>query len=1553
MTVAMNPEAETNRNNPLPVLVAALPEIYQPIFGHPELSARVSRSSDDRLAQILAVHNALVRMLDRPVRVLDLGCAQGFFSHHLASHGAVVHGIDFLEANIAVCNALADERGDAISLFETKTVDEALMDLKADEYDLVLGLSVFHHLIHEKGFSHVRELYRGLASNALACLFELALAEEPLYWGPSQPASPRQQLDDFAFVHEISRIQTHLSEFQRPLYFASSKCWFFGTTAEKFGAEWTTLSNISAGDTHQGTRRFFFANGLVAKQFRLDNAARGSLNKQEWHDEVELLRAPPTDLTLPKLIEFGNDATEAWLVRESLPGETLDRKFANKLADYDRHQILRDVLQQLVRLEKCGLYHQDVRTWNVLVDTDGRGTLIDYGAIKASRKDVAWPHDPFLSFIIFMREVTCGQNANPYPRSPWLDPDALPEPYRQAVWSMLRTSKEEWSFARFSELLAETEKHDEPASDTLGISAVIQSLQNEIEANRECVSSLEGQHEQAAALDCELSKTKQQLDDANRWAKALETRSTQLEADIAARDRELELARSQLGELPETLTRIASWASSLEADLIEKNERLTAIYRSSSWRITAPMRIVSRTARRATTHMFSWIAFNLGLFPRLRTERLARWAFDIIAPRPRLLRLVKAVLTLSPPLKRRLQAAVDPLRPFMALIVPPPWLGSVESIPLPFDERVAFNRLLQAAQYTSKGDPLEALAPGSKRRLAYVSPMPPEKSGIADFSAQFLPSLSEHYQIDIISPQATLSDPWVTANCGMRDVAWFEQNAHVYDRVLYHFGNSPFHSHMFSLLERIPGVVVLHDFYLGNVINYLQSGSGWTNFWTTSLVRSHGYPAVESLANPDNLLKSIWNYPTNFPVLATAQGIIVHNEHARKLCNEFYPGYDAHDWAVLPLAKSSHHVAEREHVRAKLGIPPNAFVACSFGYAQSTKLSHRILDAWLASSLSDSPECHLIFVGGTSDDAYGNELAARSGSRSMKGRVKITGFVPTETYRDYLHAADAALQLRIQSRGETSAAILDCLAHGIPTIINAHGAMAELPHGTTVCLNENFTDGDLANALSDLWKQDDLRSRVGRAARKLIEEQHTPKLVAKKYFDAIEDFARTSDIADHLPALIKYVRDHSLAPSDTKQILDHARLLRRESPIKSPSRQLLIDISVIVRDDYRTGIQRVVRAQLMELLKSPPQGYRVEPIWLHNDFGEWRYLYARRYVLGVLGIERDMLSDEPIEVGAGDVFLGADFFTTGVIGAARSGLYDEWRARGVRICFTVYDILPLTLPHRFPVYAEPIHAEWLSEISRVADTLVCISKSVAIETRRWLTSHKIKTSRRLAILPCPLGADIDASSPTVGLPADATTTLNDISRHDSFLMVGTIEPRKGHLQTLEAFETLWRQGVDVKLIIVGARGWKGLPDEQARTIPLIVERLQNHPELGRRLIWLDGTSDEYLEKIYGACICLIAASEDEGFGLPLIEAARHNLPILARDIPVFREVAGEHATYFRGETGEDLASAIRSWLDLRTTTAAPESGKMRWFTWKENVDQLKEILLSADRAGVR
>ncbi len=111
------------------------------------------------------------------------------------------------------------------------------------------------------------------------------------------------------------------------------------------------------------------------------------------------------------------------------------------------------------------------------------------------------------------------------------------------------------------------------------------------------------------------------------------------------------------------------------------------------------------------------------------------------------------------------------------------------------------------------------------------------------------------------------------------------------------------------------------------------------------------------------------------------------------------------------------------------------------------------------------------------------------------------------------------------------------------------------------------------------------------------------------------------------------------------------------------------------------------------------------------------------------------------------------------------------------------------------------------------------------------------------------------------------------------------------------------------------------------------------------MFWLRGISDEYLSQVYAASTVLLAASKGEGFGLPLIEAAQRQLPIIARDLPVFREVAGDCAFYFDGEQPEQLAIAVEKWLSLYRKGDIPSSAKMPWLTWSESTQQLLKTIL--------
>lgn len=820
--------------------------------------------------------------------------------------------------------------------------------------------------------------------------------------------------------------------------------------------------------------------------------------------------------------------------------------------------------------------------------------------------------------------------------------------------------------------------------------------------------------------------------------------------------------------------------------------------------------------------------------------------------------------------------------------------------------------------------------PFRRPRLAYVSPLPAERSGISDYSAELLPELARHYDIEVIVTQASVESTWIKANCPIRTTEWFRAHAGSYDRVLYHFGNSIFHQHMFGLLEEIPGVVVLHDFFLSSIVAHMESHAGKENFWGQALYAAHGYAALRHRFHDRDVAEVIWRYPCNQRVLEQAQGMIVHSENSRWLARQWYGSEVGNDWALIPLLRVPNFSTEWERLQAReaLGLRADDFLVCSFGLLGPTKLNHRLLDVWLRSSMAREGRCVLVFVGENAAGEYGQKLLRAISASSCKVRIRITGWADPGLFRRYLIAADVGVQLRTHSRGETSAAVLDCMNYGLATIVNANGSMANISDEGVWKLPDEFTDAQLAYALQSLWQDSEARRRLGGQARSIIRSQHAPRVCADRYFEVIEHFQ--SKAATSIHGLAGELAKLADASSDPQKCQLLAEAIDNSIAPRIRLRQLLVDVSVLVQCDAKSGIQRVVRSILQQWLLTPPEGYRVEPVYANRERPGYRY--ARQFTLRFLQCPDSVLDDEPVIFYAGDVFLGLDLQPE--ISSQRD-TYQAMRRKGVKVQFIVYDLLPLQLPNCFPEGVSQFLQYWL-EIVAEADGAICISKAVMEELAIWLKDNDRTNDRGFRLSWFHLGADIEHSLPTAGLLREASMVLEALHGKPTFLMVGTIEPRKGYGQALAAFELLWAQGANVNLAIVGKQGWM---------VDALIDKLRSHPEHSKRLFWLEGISDEYLENVYAASDCLIAASEGEGFGLPLIEAAQYKLPIIARDLQVFREIAGKHAYYFQGLNADDLALSIQEWLQLYQEGQHPVSDFMPWLTWRESAEQLERVLL--------
>jgi glycosyltransferase involved in cell wall biosynthesis len=831
--------------------------------------------------------------------------------------------------------------------------------------------------------------------------------------------------------------------------------------------------------------------------------------------------------------------------------------------------------------------------------------------------------------------------------------------------------------------------------------------------------------------------------------------------------------------------------------------------------------------------------------------------------------------------------------------------------------------------------------------VAYLSPLPPARSGISDYSAELLPELIPWFDITLVNVGPPVSAPWLSANLPVIDLPAFRACAHRFDHVIYQTGNSEYHAHMVALLAEFPGVVVLHDFFLGHLHAWRQFSAGEEGALVEALYEGHGWLGLQTLAQ-EGVEEAIRRYPVNSGVLAGATGIIVHSRHATDLARLWLGAEWAAEVHLIPhLRRPVVPPPDRQRARQELGLDPQAFVVCSFGFLGPTKCNRELLEAWQSSALVQRPDCHLVFVGKNADSDYGEAVLRSIRQQRVGNPVRITGFADPADYRRWLAAADVAVQLRQHTRGESSGTVLDCLAHGVPLVVNAHGGMAELPTDCVWMLPDDFAPPDLRAALEGLHADPARRDAMAREAPRHIARAHHPVGIGDAYRQALEHIGRTSPLASHRRLINRL---GSLPSRPTRGELDaFAEAVAVQAPVRRSSWYL--DITTLRTATHVTGIERVTQALLMALLADPEISARVVPVYADPAAGGYRE--ARSYLLSTLELP-PVLDDPLIFPRAGDLFFGLDWVPAGTVHMREC--LNAWRSRGVRLWFMIHDILPVTHPEWFPGHVPPLFQAWLDTLAHLADGCVCVSAATAAELGRWWEGAGRKERQvpdrlpRLAV--SHNGADIPGKGPAEGdtpALADLAEPLQRALVAPFLLMVGTIEPRKGYGQVLGAMAHLWSEGEDLNLVIVGRDGWRNDSERDRAPVLDLVQRLRTHPWFGKRLFWLQDADDQVLSFCYSRAVALLAASENEGFGLPLVEAALHGTPLIVRDIPVFREVVGDQAWFFRVPANEDaegrvLARNLHAWMVAWRKGEVPVPPSLARPTWKASAARLRDIL---------
>ena len=403
-----------------------------------------------------------------------------------------------------------------------------------------------------------------------------------------------------------------------------------------------------------------------------------------------------------------------------------------------------------------------------------------------------------------------------------------------------------------------------------------------------------------------------------------------------------------------------------------------------------------------------------------------------------------------------------------------------------------------------------------KPTIAFFSPLPPRKSGISDYSAFLLEELRRSYQIDLFHdsgyvPQPALhSGDFVAADFRLFDRLAASKRYHA---VVYQMGNSRYHSYMYPVLLRHPGLMVLHDFCLaGFHLHYGHSRGVGMGFIAEKLRRWYpeDHAAIEhALAtwpkNWDDISRdcALRGWHLNREVLAASATTIFHSPWCRatvaKSSPEFADAIEVIPHGIHPRRTSAAHRAE---VRDRFKLPQNSLIVASFGFVHPDKMSPQALDAF-AVIARDDPSALFVFAG---EEADGGAVRNHAAALGLNDRVRFLGRQSYEDFTILMTATDVGVNLRMPpTNGETSGALLNLLAAGVPSVVTEVATFSDYP-STVVRKVKWETEGPagLLRALSDLASNRPARQALGEAAWAYVDEHHEWSRVAKLYVDAIE-----------------------------------------------------------------------------------------------------------------------------------------------------------------------------------------------------------------------------------------------------------------------------------------------------------------------------------------------------------------------------------------------------------------------------------------------------------------
>ena len=393
-------------------------------------------------------------------------------------------------------------------------------------------------------------------------------------------------------------------------------------------------------------------------------------------------------------------------------------------------------------------------------------------------------------------------------------------------------------------------------------------------------------------------------------------------------------------------------------------------------------------------------------------------------------------------------------------------------------------------------------------RVAYASPLPPQQTGIADYSAELLPHLAEHLDLELFAEDPHRVIPELTGRFPVHPLRSLPDRAGQYDALLYQLGNSAdYHGRIYRTLLEIPGVVVLHEYVLHHLVRGLTLVRGDAAGYLEEMRYAYGRSgfALGKRSLDTGIPVDVWGYPLFERAVDSALGVIVHSETTRRRVFQSRP--------ETRIAKVPHHLSldglpgaaalTREAARAALGLPQDAFLVASFGFITPVKRLDVALRAF-ARLRREAPDARYLLVG---DVSPYYDLDAVLKPELRHGVVQV-GHTELADFLRYMVAVDVAVNLRYPSAGETSGTVVRLLGLGRAVVVSDDGTFSEIPDDCCAKVPLDAAEEETLFAyLQLLYKEEGLRREMGENARRHMAEHCSLAGSARGYADFIKEIA--------------------------------------------------------------------------------------------------------------------------------------------------------------------------------------------------------------------------------------------------------------------------------------------------------------------------------------------------------------------------------------------------------------------------------------------------------------